>query len=64
MRFSYFVTLALSGLAIASPVAVVQKRADAVAMLNDLFSQIQVYTGAISMISLSLLLIPSLLNQY
>ena len=49
MRFSHLSLLALTGLSIASPV--VPKRdaqSDVVNILTDLFSTVQIYTGAIS----------------
>lgn len=48
MRFSLFTALTLTGLSIASPVAPLSKRADAVSLLTDLYATVQVYTGAIS----------------
>ncbi|KAF2794199.1 hypothetical protein K505DRAFT_417280 [Melanomma pulvis-pyrius CBS 109.77] len=46
MRFSHFSILALSGLSLASPV--LERRADAVSLLTDLYATIQTYTGAIN----------------
>jgi hypothetical protein len=46
MRVSYLSVLALSGLSLASPV--LDRRADAVSLLTDLYATIQTYTGAIS----------------
>jgi hypothetical protein len=48
MRFSVATVVALAGLSIASPVGEVNKRADAVSLLSDLYATVQVYTGAIS----------------
>lgn len=42
--------VALSGLSLASPV--LDRRADAVSLLTDLYATIQTYTGAISMSTL------------
>jgi len=46
MRVSFISILALSGLSVASPV--LDRRADALSVLNDLFATIQTYTGAIN----------------
>lgn len=48
MRFSIATVCALAGLSVAGPVGNVNKRADAVSLLTDLYATVQVYTGAIS----------------
>ncbi|KAH8719220.1 hypothetical protein GQ44DRAFT_623987 [Phaeosphaeriaceae sp. PMI808] len=46
MRFSGISILALSSFSLANPV--LSKRADAVSLLNDLYTAVQIYTGAIN----------------
>ncbi|EHK96487.1 hypothetical protein GLAREA_10821 [Glarea lozoyensis ATCC 20868] len=48
MRFSNLAMLALSGLAIASPVVKRDTEADVVSLLTDLYATVQTYTGAIN----------------
>lgn len=48
MRFSIATVAALAGLSLASPVTHLNKRADAISLLTDLYATVQVYTGAIS----------------
>ncbi|KAL6703642.1 hypothetical protein ACN47E_009416 [Coniothyrium glycines] len=48
MRFSVATVFALAGLSVAGPVGQVNKRADAVSLLTDLYATVQVYTGAIN----------------
>ena len=50
MRFSIVSICALAGLSAAGPLGQLNKRADVVSFLTDLYANIQVYTGAISML--------------
>ena len=48
MRFSIAAVVALVGLSAAGPVAQINKRADAVSVLTELYATVQIHTGAIS----------------
>ncbi|KAK7190775.1 hypothetical protein DPSP01_006621 [Paraphaeosphaeria sporulosa] len=48
MRFSVATTVALAGLSAASPLGDLNRRADVVSVLSDLYANVQVYTGAIN----------------
>lgn len=48
MRFSIVTVCTLAGLSAASPLSQLNQRADVVSLLTDLYSTVQVYTGAIS----------------
>ncbi|ORX99299.1 hypothetical protein BCR34DRAFT_606670 [Clohesyomyces aquaticus] len=63
MHFSLAAVVALSGLSIASPLAQVNHRADAVSLLTDLFATVQVYTGAINATLATLTLSSSVLDK-
>ncbi|KAF2704454.1 hypothetical protein K504DRAFT_485059 [Pleomassaria siparia CBS 279.74] len=61
MRFSYVSVIALVTSAIASPV--LERRADAVSILTDLYATIQTYTGAINATLATLSTSPSVPNN-
>ncbi|CAI6258427.1 unnamed protein product [Periconia digitata] len=48
MRFSAFSVCALAGLSAAGPLGDLNRRADVVSLLTDLYANVQVYTGAIN----------------
>lgn len=52
MRIAFLSILALSGLSLTSASPVLDRRADAISILTDLYATIQTYTGAISQSSL------------